>query len=207
MGADPAVTGSPIDHWTASTGEFLDGKPRADDTTASTSFLGDICDGIADDDVAWDSFDDLRPVSSFSSVSSLSIMDDAQDDVFRAYDMLNADFQPNQFNCSLAPSSGFVANDHRHAFFQEASTTSNMFAMLPAKRSVGYDHRVSAPVRKNRAPTNSRYNTKVACVRCSQHKLGCDQQRPCQRCVATNNGDSCVDRPHAKRRRRSAQQA
>ncbi|XXQ39124.1 Zn(2)-C6 fungal-type domain-containing protein [Plasmodiophora brassicae] len=51
-----------------------------------------------------------------------------------------------------------------------------------------------------RTPTNPRYATKVACVSCAKHKLGCDKQRPCRRCRDTGKAATCVDRPHRRRR-------
>jgi hypothetical protein len=56
---------------------------------------------------------------------------------------------------------------------------------------------------QQRLPTNPRYKTKVACIHCARHKLGCDFNRPCQRCLDTGKAHTCVDRPHLRRRRTS----
>lgn len=60
----------------------------------------------------------------------------------------------------------------------------------------------SGPAAVDRTPTNDRYATRVACVRCSKHKLRCDTQRPCRRCVQSGAHSSCADRQHAAGRRR-----
>ncbi|CEO97268.1 hypothetical protein PBRA_000613 [Plasmodiophora brassicae] len=52
----------------------------------------------------------------------------------------------------------------------------------------------------DRQPLHPRYQTRFACVYCHHHKLGCNYQRPCERCVRAGLADQCVDRPHSCKR-------
>jgi hypothetical protein len=71
----------------------------------------------------------------------------------------------------------------------------------PGSSAVSPSVQPPASTVQQRLPTNPRYKTKVACVHCARHKLGCDFNRPCQRCVDTGKPGSCVDRAHVRRRR------
>jgi len=43
-----------------------------------------------------------------------------------------------------------------------------------------------------------RKQVSIACTSCRKSKTGCDEARPCSRCVARNRGDKCVDAPKKK---------
>ncbi|KAI8926594.1 hypothetical protein BC831DRAFT_221078 [Entophlyctis helioformis] len=49
--------------------------------------------------------------------------------------------------------------------------------------------------------TRRRQQVKIACIHCKRACKRCDEQRPCSRCVRTNQADSCIDAPRRDRRR------
>lgn len=60
--------------------------------------------------------------------------------------------------------------------------------MSPSNYVVHHDSKPQIYVRK-------------ACVSCKQSHVACDIQRPCNRCVRLNKGDTCVDAERKKRGR------
>jgi len=47
-------------------------------------------------------------------------------------------------------------------------------------------------------PRTKRIQVKAACSNCRKKHQGCDNQRPCKRCINTGNEDTCVDIPHRR---------
>ncbi|KAK9766275.1 hypothetical protein K7432_004766 [Basidiobolus ranarum] len=65
----------------------------------------------------------------------------------------------------------------------------------------GYTGNVRNEV-QHRTPTKKVYVQK-ACVNCKHSHVACDASRPCQRCVHSGKGDSCIDAQRKKRGRPS----
>merc|ERR1719379_1568469 len=47
--------------------------------------------------------------------------------------------------------------------------------------------------------TPKRKQVRLACTSCRKSKTGCDEQRPCRRCVARGKADTCSDAPKKRR--------
>ncbi|CEP03062.1 hypothetical protein PBRA_009280 [Plasmodiophora brassicae] len=127
-------------------------------------------------------------------IPSFNVFDDDDDPLARN------DARPLDLVVEQAPSRrGDV--ERRLALYEAAQRMRVPVVPVPADMERVLIRTGQATTMAQRMPTNPRYNTKVACVHCARHKLGCDYNRPCKRCVDTGKEKTCIDRDHSRRRR------